>query len=417
MIPVLIFCRDTISGVSTWAKNISVALGKMSSRFDVRLVHTGEHPSKDAAYHHWAPTGESVYHLLRASSPAIVIPNWVNEAYVACAELNQLGHQLRCVGLCRADSETEYYLPLAYYAPIISCFGGVSRECSEQLRIRMPERASDVFTLPNPVHFPLDMRKNYQQQPIRIVYLGRLVQEQKRVMDLIPLLETLEVAGVDYALDVIGVGPDADLLKVLVRSADFAKRVCFLGFVPHDDVLNQLSQYAIFIQLSDYEGTSNSLLEAMAHGCVPVVTDAGSGIADVVSDGVEGFVVPVGDMQALAARIAMLARDPGQLSQLGLAAQAKMIGFGLDEYIPKFIEVLDYARERPPLKWPDSLPLRYTGFRSGLPEMTPPHMDIEKVRADVDAIGKGYWRSWLLRAERAVRGMGRRGTWGVERGT
>jgi glycosyltransferase involved in cell wall biosynthesis len=70
------------------------------------------------------------------------------------------------------------------------------------------------------------------------------------------------------------------------------------------------------------EGISNAVLEAMAAGLPVVVTECG-GMREVVDDGVDGFVVPVGDRAALAERVVALARDEGLRRRVGAAAAAR----------------------------------------------------------------------------------------------
>ena len=70
------------------------------------------------------------------------------------------------------------------------------------------------------------------------------------------------------------------------------------------------------ISCSEWEGHSISQSEAMAAGAVPVITDV-SGARDDVTDGYNGFVVPVGDIDALADRICFLYHNRNEIEQLG----------------------------------------------------------------------------------------------------
>ena len=97
----------------------------------------------------------------------------------------------------------------------------------------------------------------------------------------------------------------------------------------------------IFLQVSDFEGTSVSMLEAMAQGAVPVVTAASSGIAGVIKHQDNGFVVPVGDMTAMANVIAQLAGDEASLAVAGRAAHRTAQAYSMDLYVEKFERILD----------------------------------------------------------------------------
>jgi hypothetical protein len=76
----------------------------------------------------------------------------------------------------------------------------------------------------------------------------------------------------------------------------------------------------VFILTSAYEGLPVSLLEAMGRGCVPVVTAIESGIPEVITDGVNGFTVGIGDISAFADRLEALQRDPPARARIGLRA-------------------------------------------------------------------------------------------------
>ena len=73
------------------------------------------------------------------------------------------------------------------------------------------------------------------------------------------------------------------------------------------------------VSCSEYEGHSISQSEAMAEGAVPVITDV-SGARDDVTDGYNGYVVAVGDIDALADRIQELYLDRDKLEQMGRRA-------------------------------------------------------------------------------------------------
>jgi hypothetical protein len=83
------------------------------------------------------------------------------------------------------------------------------------------------------------------------------------------------------------------------------------------------------------------MLEAMAHGAVPVVTAASSGIAGVIHPQDNGFVVPVGDMAAMAGVIARLAADHSLLADAGRAAYCTAQAYSMDVYARKFARILD----------------------------------------------------------------------------
>jgi hypothetical protein len=120
-----------------------------------------------------------------------------------------------------------------------------------------------------------------------------------------------------------------------------AADVVFHRRVPHREMAARWAGHDIFVQVSDFEGTSVSMLEAMAHGAVPVVTAASSGVADVIRGQENGFVVPIGDMAAMASTIARLANDQMLLANAGRAAYRTAQAYAMDLYASKFAQILD----------------------------------------------------------------------------
>jgi glycosyltransferase involved in cell wall biosynthesis len=84
----------------------------------------------------------------------------------------------------------------------------------------------------------------------------------------------------------------------------------------------------VFTLSSRHEGLPISLLEAMALGLPPVVTDVG-GVTEVVEDGRTGLVVPAGDPGALAASYVRLARSADDRHRLGQAAAGRAAEFDI----------------------------------------------------------------------------------------
>jgi glycosyltransferase involved in cell wall biosynthesis len=99
--------------------------------------------------------------------------------------------------------------------------------------------------------------------------------------------------------------------------------VSFTGAVPNAQVAAILDQHDIFLLASDAEGLPISLLEAMAHGVVPVVSHLESGIGDVV-DATNGMLVPVNEIDGYARAIIHLHEHRDELAAKSAAAHARV---------------------------------------------------------------------------------------------
>ncbi|MGW0662232.1 glycosyltransferase [Streptodolium elevatio] len=125
-------------------------------------------------------------------------------------------------------------------------------------------------------------------------------------------------------LVLIGLGPLEPQLRERASRPDLAGSVVFTG--SRGDVPELLPAFDVFALGSRQEGLPVALMEAMATGLPVVVTDVG-GMPEIVTDGVEGRVVPSGDPAALAAALAEAAADPARRRAWGKAARLRSESF------------------------------------------------------------------------------------------
>ncbi len=139
-------------------------------------------------------------------------------------------------------------------------------------------------------------------EPLRIFFAGRLSQS-KGLADLIEALSKLEIS---WQLTLAGsfVGSVPDTLTKLLQDT----RCKWLGVVPHSTLLEEMSKAHVFAFPTIFEGFGMVITEAMACG-LPVITTPNSAGPDILTEGRDGFVVPIRDPDALADRITQLAED------------------------------------------------------------------------------------------------------------
>jgi len=107
---------------------------------------------------------------------------------------------------------------------------------------------------------------------------------------------------------IAGDGSEKGNLESEVEQLNVSSSVQFLGRVPHQEMPNLLGQSDIYVSTSPHDGTSVSLLEALASGAFPVVTDIPSN-REWISDGDNGFLVPKENENVLAKKIVEAIRD------------------------------------------------------------------------------------------------------------
>jgi glycosyltransferase involved in cell wall biosynthesis len=107
---------------------------------------------------------------------------------------------------------------------------------------------------------------------------------------------------------IAGIGSERENLEKQVKDLNISSWVQFLGWVNHEEMPKLLSQADIYISTSLDDGTSVSLLEAMASGAFPIVTDIPSN-REWISDGENGFLVPIDEEKFLAEKIVEAIRN------------------------------------------------------------------------------------------------------------
>jgi len=105
-----------------------------------------------------------------------------------------------------------------------------------------------------------------------LVYIGRL-REGKRVQDLIEAFAIVSSSRPRAVLHIVGDGPQRRSLEALAQTRGLGNRIAFHGFVSEDEKIALLRRASLYLSASRFEGFGIPLVEAMATGAVPVVTD------------------------------------------------------------------------------------------------------------------------------------------------
>lgn len=216
----------------------------------------------------------------------------------------------------------EYYYNLAVcHESAIDLFVTYTQRMFETLRLRLPHRRESILCVPYGIPVPAHTRTP-QPGRLRLLFVGRLC-EDKGVFDLLKIDQRLRGQGVGVAWTIHGKGPDEEALKK-TWTTDSPTR--WTGVLPIKEVYQLYLDHDLFILPSRAEGFPLTVLEAMAAGMVPVVSDLPSGIPEVVDRGETGFRCAVGAVDEFADAVAQLDRDRSRLETLGRAARKRVIG-------------------------------------------------------------------------------------------
>lgn len=224
----------------------------------------------------------------------------------------------------RNESKLYKLLQKHYYpkcAGMVFQTPDVAEQFTEELRkksIVIPNPVSDQ--LPEPY---TGIRKK------KIVSAGRFT-DQKNFPMLINAFAEFHNKYPEYELYIYGKGPKEKNIKALVRSIGLESSVHFPGFV--DNLIYEIKDAEIYVSTSNFEGISNSMIEAMAMGLAVICTDCPVGGARMmIKNGVNGILIQVGDKNELSEQMKQLAMRPELRNNLGENALNVRKNFSIDE--------------------------------------------------------------------------------------
>jgi glycosyltransferase involved in cell wall biosynthesis len=214
---------------------------------------------------------------------------------------------------------------------------GVARDLQDTLKLA-PDRVRTVYNpvvgpdLPGLAAAPLD--HPWFGDPARpvIVAVGRLVAQK----DYPTMLQAFAVLRARRAsrLVILGIGAEREALEALATKLGIADDTAFVGFDPNP--FRWMARARLLLQSSVAEGLPGTLIQSMACGTPVVATDCNFGPREVVSDGVDGFLVAVGNARALADRADQLLSDAALRDRMShaarLAAQRHTVAASLQRY-------------------------------------------------------------------------------------
>lgn len=164
---------------------------------------------------------------------------------------------------------------------------------------------------------PLASAPPPEARDVDVILVARLV-PLKRIDLFLDAIKHVAAAVPSVRAVIVGDGPLREHYETLSHRLGLDGHVAFLGYQP--DVFAWFARARTFLLTSDSEGVSISLIEAMRAGAVPVVSHVGD-LADVVTQGRNGFLVAERDGAALAEPLIDLLTSPAFLQRLSAAAR------------------------------------------------------------------------------------------------
>jgi glycosyltransferase involved in cell wall biosynthesis len=186
-------------------------------------------------------------------------------------------------------------------------------------------------------------------QPV-ILCPGNLI-ERKRPMDVLEAFADLAGTHPDVVLVCAGEGRLEPELRAFCGARFIEDRVRFLGWVPNAEMPALMNVADIVVMASESEGMARTYIEAMASG-VALVASAIPSSRELILDGVNGRLFPVGDHAALAGVLAELLAEPERRAEIAEAGCACVADRHIDAAVQAYVEELEGLRRRRPSRLP-----------------------------------------------------------------
>lgn len=174
----------------------------------------------------------------------------------------------------------------------------------------------DILVIPNGIdlerfeNLPPDVMRGQLQVRAGerlVLFVGRF-RPEKGARYLIEAMETIRQKNQPVRLILIGEGGEEEALKLLVRQLNLGDYIDFLGQIPNEEVPRYMAAADVFVLPSLSEGFPNVILEAMASG-LPIVATKVAGLAEIIKDGENGFLVEPENPEQIALKVLLLLED------------------------------------------------------------------------------------------------------------
>lgn len=338
---------------------------------------------------------------LRENPPDLFIPNVVIAGYQAGRWVQAAG--ISTIGVIHSDDAfyrgVQDQFVFGRVVDRLTAVVCVSQELMRQVIARGPGEVR-VACIGCGVPVPA---ATVERRPagLRVAYVGRLVEEQKRISEVTRGLCRVvrEVGGTEAVL--YGDGPARSAVEQIIATEGAGLPIRLGGMIDSNRIQECLLDCDVMVLLSDYEGLPIALMEAMACGCVPVCLRMRSGIPELVDDGETGLLVDDrGD--GLVAAIRRLLDDRELWARLSQGAKARIAErHSLMASTAEWVELLGNVARR-------AAPRRAIGLprRLHLPPVHPALASADVRRIPVPLTPRLYWhaRRWAGRVVRKVLG-------------
>ena len=202
------------------------------------------------------------------------------------------------------------------------------------------DETSKLKTIPNSVPFSYSLTDDeILNKKKTVLIVGRMVEFPKRVSTILNIWQKIEndTSAKDWNLVIVGDGPDLEKFKKQANSLDL-QRCTFAG---RQDPLPYYLSASIFMMTSEFEGFPMTLVEAEQMGCIPVAFNSFNTLNEVVTDNVNGRIVPNNDIEKYTHAILDLMQNPEKRYQMIRNGLARSKKYDQDSICAKWKKIIE----------------------------------------------------------------------------
>ena len=256
---------------------------------------------------------------LEMMAPCVFVPNY---DFAASAVSMNLSSSVATLGVLHSDDPAHYvhgYRMGPYWDGIVS----VSQFIHDNLMSLNPTFADRSSVIHYGIEDAGDVidPKRESSEKLKVIYTGRIIQEQKRIMDFVDVVNRLAAHANRFEFTFVGDGDEMDDFRQRMQPHINSGMVKILGRAQPSQIPGLLRQAHVFALTSEFEGLPLSLLESLSAGLVPLVTEIKSGITEILTHEENAMLSPVGDIDTMVANLMKLANDAEMFERLSKAAR------------------------------------------------------------------------------------------------
>jgi len=288
---------------------------------------------------------------IRSVRPDMVFPMGVVEAFEATIRCQQAGATVKLMARTQGNLPAMLADLRAYrnWVQMVICPGRLAMDMLvhwggfQSERMRHVPNGSD-----RPVHFRVLPERS---APLRLGYVGRMTQGDKRSTDLIRFHQALTATETPFTLDIVGDGPCFQQIQSAIGNAD---NVTLHGALAHAEVYERVfPRLDVMMLFSTSESFGIVIPEAMMHGVVPVTSEFIGVYSERLNlHGETGLTFSVGDMQMAAQQIMKLHLDRALLKKLSTNGMKHAQRFTWEACLDGWGQALREAVAESPVKSP-----------------------------------------------------------------